>query len=99
MTLDRIIDFFCAEKKIIRNDLFGYHKNATVCTTRYMLWMYLHCSQNYSAGQISKLFNRNRPSVFRGIRVLKYHMEIYSEIKEEYKTIVKKIESAMKNTP
>lgn len=91
MTLEQIIAVFCEENNVEVKDVCGGVKSFAVWTTRYMIWHYLHIEHSYSANKLSKIFNRNRPSVFRGIRIIKNEMELYKEVKCKYESIVNKI--------
>lgn len=99
MSVDLIINFFCEFKGITRAQLLSYYKGTNESSTRYMLWHYLHTAHKVSAGNLSKMFNRNVPSIFRGIRVVKHHMELYDDVRKEYDIIVKELESMDLSTP
>lgn len=92
MTLDNIIAFFCDRRGIAQENLFRHFKGNQESLTRYMLWHYLHTSHHYSASSLAKLFRRNIPSIFRGMRILKHQMAIYEDMRQEYNALVKEIE-------
>lgn len=99
MTIDNIIDYFCSERGITRDTLFGRYKGKTESATRYQLWYYMHYSFGYSAGRIARMFHRNKPTVFRGIRVAKEHIELYKDTKDEYDAFIKKMEDTYNDAP
>lgn len=94
MSVDETISFFCANTGISVEDIYKRRRDINIWKTRYMVWLYLHTEKGVSANALAKKFGRNRPSVFRGIRVIKREMEIYRKLRNEYETIVKKIEGA-----
>lgn len=99
MTVDDIIDYFCEARGLTRDTLFGKYKGKTESITRYQLWYYLHYTHGYSAGRISRMFHRNLPTVFRGIRVAKHHIELYKDTKDEYDAFIKKMEDTYSSVP
>lgn len=94
MTIEQIICFFCKENNVCTDDVYGRTKTLSVWTTRYMIWHYLHSKYKTSGGKLAKMFNRNIPSIFRGIRVIKHEMGLYKDLKVRYDSIVQKIEGA-----
>ena len=94
MTIDSVIHFFCTHKGITKEELIGKTRRADIWLTQNMVWHYLHYNLGMSATQLSKKFNRNRPSIFRGIRVLKQHIKFHKHIKDEYESLIKKMEES-----
>lgn len=94
MGVENIVLLFCQRRGVKFEDIFYnvHEKNAS--QTRFMIWHYLHCTKKVSASSLSRMFNRNRPSIFRGIRVLSDHMKYHKEIRAEYESIVKYLEDA-----
>lgn len=99
MNIDLVIDIFCENRGISRDIVLGDGRGADVWCLRYMIWHYLHYNAKLSATQLSKLFRRNRPSIFRGVRLLKHQMKYNKELRAEYHAIVLKIEGATEVTP
>lgn len=98
MAIENIIKTFCAHRHISEVDIVIVN-NRHINDTKYMIWFYLHYAMGVSANQIAKRFKRNRPSVFRGIRIIKHHFKYHKELREEYQTIIQKIEGASTDTP
>lgn len=94
MELDNIIDFFCDRKNVCKESLFGDTTRRAESLTRYMLWHYMHCELKISIGTLAKKFNRNRPSVFRGIRMIRDHMRLYKDVRSEYEMLVNELKKA-----
>lgn len=94
MSQDFIIDTFSQERGFTAQQIFSNERNPDIWYTRYMIWYYLHVSHNVSANKLSRLFNRNRPSIFRGIRIMKHHLSYYKDVRDQYDAIVAKIEGA-----
>ena len=63
-----------------------------------MIWYYLHYNAGMSATALSRQFQRNRPSIFRGIRIIKHQLKYNKELSAEYHGIVKKMEGASLDT-
>lgn len=99
MSIEKVIEAFCCQKNITFNELFGVQRGVTIWYTRYMIWYYLHCECGISATQLSQRFFRNRPSIFRGIRLLKHQMKYSKALRDEYDSVIKKIEDADNSTP
>lgn len=95
MTIDSVIHFFCTHKGITKEELIGHERRNDLWKLRNFLWHYCHYNLGYSANQLSKTFNRNRPSIFRGIRVLKQHIKFHKHIKDEYEALIKKMEESL----
>lgn len=91
MSLDTVIDVVCDKRNINREILMGKSKANHVSLTRYMLWHFLHCSMGVSAGKLSRIFDRNIPSIFRGIRIMRHYMKYYKDIQSEYLEIAEAI--------
>lgn len=89
-----IILTFCDARGVSATDVTHESTLRDICITRYMIYAYLHNNMNVSASDIGKVFGRTRINVLRGIRVLKGWMRYHSEIKDEYHSIIKKIEGA-----
>lgn len=98
MSIENIIRTFCFHRHVPPEDINAVN-NRRVNDTKYMIWMYLHCEMGISTNQIAKRFGRNRPSVFRGIRIIRHEFGYHKELREEYQNIVKKIEGASTDTP
>ena len=92
MTIEQIICFFCNENGVNTDEVCGRTKKLPVWTTRYMIWHYLHITHKISGGKLAKMFKRNLPSIFRGIRIIKHEMTLYKDLRSKYDSIVKKIE-------
>lgn len=99
MVFENIVSVFCSSRGTTQESVFGADRKAEVWYTRYMLWHYLHYNANLSANQLSRMFNRNRPSIFRGIRLLKHQMKYDKNLRAEYHAIVEKIEGMAEATP
>lgn len=99
MTTEEIILFFCNQTGLDPTTIYNREKNDNIWHTRYMIWHYLHHTQGMSATKLSKLFDRNRPSIFRGLRVFRNHLQFHSEVRKEYYGIVKKLEGIVNTTP
>lgn len=97
MPTSRIINLFCEEKGVDFNKLVVHDRHMDVSYIRYALWHYLHCQRNVSAATLAKLFDRNRPSIFRGIRVFRHHIKYDKELEKDYYATIKKIEDALTN--
>lgn len=92
MTLDAIIECFCQEHQTTKNELFSNTKQVDISYVRYMIWFYLHYNMGLSANQLAKIFNRNRPSIFRGMRIIKHNIKHNREIRDKYHSIVERLE-------
>ena len=99
MNPDEVISFFCTQTGVDPAQITSRAKDGDIWHTRYMLWHYMHNNMGMSATKLSKLFNRNRPSVFRGLRVFRNHLHYHKNIREEYHGILKKIEGMAEATP
>lgn len=98
MTTDSIIDYVCERNGLSREDLLIYDKSYSKILIRYMLWFYLHVEKKVSIGWLSKTFKRNRPSIFRGIRVLRHEMKLYKDKADVYNAFKKELEAASGET-
>lgn len=94
-----IINAFCQYRGVEVADIFNYDRFQKNYFTRYMIWHYLHCAKGISVGCLSKTFKRNRPSIFRGIRLLKHQFKYDKRLCAEYNGIVEKIEGATEVAP
>lgn len=92
MTTEQVICFFCKETGVNTEDVYGHVRTMDVWTTRYMVWLYLHCHMKVSGEKLAKMFDRYRPSVLRGIRIIKHDISRYKEVRERYEKIVSKLE-------
>lgn len=92
---NHIIDFFCDKRGVACELLFSDRLLITVSTTRYMIWYYLHYRKGYSASRLSRIFNRSRASIFRGMRIFKREIKYYKQTKTEYDSIVIQLEGAL----
>lgn len=99
MDIDRSIDIFCENRGTDRNIILGDGRGTEVWCTRYMIWHYLHYNVNVSATQLAKLFRRNRPSIFRGIRLLRHQLKYHRDLRTQYHSIVSKIEGTAETVP
>lgn len=98
MTIEDVINYVCERNGLTHEDLLVYDKSYNKATTRYMLWFYLHVEMKVSIGTLSKMFNRNRPSIFRGIRVLRHDMRLYKDVADNYQSIKKELEAISEET-
>lgn len=98
MTIENIIRTFCTHRHISEEYII-VGNNRRINDTKYMIWVYLHCEMGISANQIAKRFGRNRPSVFRGIRIIKHQFKYHEQLREEYQSIVEKLEGMANATP
>ena len=64
-----------------------------------MIWLYLHHTMKVSVTKISKNLDRNRPSIFRGIRIITGHMKYHKNIRDEYHSYLKELEDMADTTP
>lgn len=99
MIADNVINTFCRMRGVDRETLESRSHESSVWETRYMVWHYLHYYKDMSAGLLSKIFHRNKPSIFRGIRLIKHQMRYYAELREEYYRIVEILEGETENPP
>lgn len=99
MEIEEIINFFCQERGVSPSAICGTSRTSDIWITRYMIWLYLHCNIGMSATRLSKYFNRNRPSIFRGIRIIKHDFKYHKELCAEYRGIVTKIEDLTNTKP
>lgn len=95
MSFDYIVTIFCQCRNTTADEITGQSRNARVCDTRYMIWYYLHYNCGVSVTKLSARFKRNRPSIFRGIRILKQQLQLYKPLRQEYANIIKQIEAAI----
>lgn len=91
MDVDRIIDAFCESKRVDREKVMGTDRRAEIWYTRYMIWMYMHRELKVSASKLSDIFKRNRPSIFRGIRILEHQLMYHKDLREQYDSAVGKL--------
>ena len=94
MTIDSVIHFFCTQKNISKEELVSHKRRTDLWLIRGMVLHYLHYNHGMSATQLSELFNRNRPNIFRRIMVFKQHIKFHKHIKDEYETLIKKMEES-----
>lgn len=92
MTVSEVIGYFCNKRGVGIAQVLSRLDQLNVNITRYMIWHYLHKHMSVSAGRLGVIFKRNRPTIFRGIRVLETHMNFHSELKNTYYDIVKELE-------
>ena len=95
LMIDYVSRFICTERKCSVDSVFNRDMNLKTWYTRYMIWHYLHCCKSVATSKIAKAFGRNRPSIFRGIRVFKHQMKYNKELRKEYYSIIEKIEGAV----
>lgn len=95
MSFDYIVTIFCQCRNTTADEITGQSRNARVCDTRYMIWYYLHYNCGVSVTKLSARFKRTRPSIFRGIRILKQQLQLYKPLRQEYAGIIKQIEAAI----
>lgn len=98
MDIENIIKIFCSYRSISEDDI-AVGNNRRINETKYMIWVYIHCEMGLSASKIAKRFNRNRPSIFRGIRIIKHQFKYHKALRAEYQSIVEKIEGMTEVTP
>ena len=98
MTVENIIRTFCECRSVEEPELVN-KKSTHVHETKYLIWLYLHCEMGMSATQLAKRFNRNRPSIFRGIRIIKHCIKYSDNMARQYHDIVEKLEGAANATP
>lgn len=98
MTIEDVINYVCERNGFIYDDLLEYDKSYNKATTRYMLWFYLHVEMKVSIGVLSKMFNRNRPSIFRGIRILRHDMKLYKDTADRYIALKTELEAISEET-
>lgn len=95
--IDCIIDIFCKRRnvnsKVVYSDLVVY--DSRICDTRYMIWMYLHENLGMSSSVLAKMFHRNRPSIFRGIRLIRHRLLFDNVLSREYNDASKMIEECL----
>lgn len=99
MNIENIVETFCKMRNVQPSELFGGRRQKDVWNTRYMVWHYLHYELKMSANKLSVHFNRNRPSIFRGIRIIKHQMMFDKDLRKEYHRIIKEVEGASNDTP
>lgn len=92
-----IIPLFCEYRNVSEESVLGRVRSSKVWYTRYMIWHYVHCKMGLPTSVLVEIFNRNRPSVFRGIRLLKFQLKHDKSLKAEYDLIIKKIERRLGN--
>lgn len=92
MYLNRIIENYCQITGYTIEQLSDSNNNKNKWYARYFIWHYLHCDKKISIGNIAKLFNRSRASVFRGIRLLKHQMYYDKGIRTRYEKLKKQLE-------
>ncbi len=98
MSADKIIDIFCESKGITRELLFGMNKTFKVRSARHMLYCILRDKCGMSSYKLAAMFNRTRRNVVRGISTIQNHIALYKDIREEYESILTKVEGAINNT-
>lgn len=99
MNIDNIVETFCKMRYVLPSELFGDRRLKDVCNTRYMVWHYLHYDLGMSANKLSAHFNRNRPNIFRGIKIIKHQMMFDKDLRKEYHRIIKEVEGVSNDTP
>lgn len=92
ITIKSVIDTFCESRNVNKDSIFDGGYNPNLWYTRYMIWHYLHYNMGLSASRLADIFKRNRPSIFRGIRMIRQKMKINHKVRAEYNDIVEKIE-------
>lgn len=90
----RVVDAFAKYKNMAVADVYGAANLHSVCVVRYMIYAYLHNELKIPASKIGSIFGRTRVNVLRGIRVLKGWMRYHEDMKNEYLSIIQKIEGA-----
>lgn len=99
MSPENIIIFFCQQTNVDHSLIYRRDHNGKLWNTRYMIWHYLHCVKGLPTSKLCKMFNRNRPTIFRGIRIFREHFKYHKDIRERYNNIVKKLEGMAEATP
>lgn len=95
---DKIIEIFCESKGILKESLLGTDKYENVRYARYMLYLILRDKCGISSYKLAVMFNRTRRNIVRGISMVRHHIKLYAEIRNDYHTILKKIEDAAETT-
>lgn len=94
-----IIEIICNLRNVSVSDVMSDARHGLVPSTRFMVWLYLHYDNGWSANRIAKTFGRTRTCVFRGMRILKHQMKYNKEMREEYQGILKRLEGMTESTP
>lgn len=99
MNFESIIEQFCHLNEVTKEALNAHTRTKDLIYKRYIIWHYLHVKNGVSAGVIAKHFNRNVPSIFRGIRILKCQMFFHKDVNNLYTLLTKGLEGASSDTP
>lgn len=96
MQADDIIAIFCESKGITKETLISKDKTEKVRYARNMLYTILRDKCGLSSYKLAVIFNRSRRNVVRGISVLRHHIELYKDVREDYTSLLNKIEGAIR---
>lgn len=99
MPTSRIINLICAHKDVTPDRVFTADRHQEVIFARFAIWYHLHYSLKMSATQLSKMFGRSKANIFRGIRVFKYHLRYDKKFKDDYESLIEKLEGMTEATP
>ena len=98
MPYNLIIKRYCEIKGLTLEELTAVSRNPEIWFANYMLWYYLHCEMKVSIGKMCKIFKRTRPSIFRGIRILRQQMFYHKDINERYESMREELERISSDT-
>lgn len=93
--IENVIKAVCAHFKVDYSRFNSLSEKPSIA--RYTIWLYLHCEMGMSVGKLTKYFNRNKASIFRGIRIMKHHVKYDKAARDEYIAVKKKIEGMTKS--
>lgn len=91
--ITRIVGRIADERGIDLTAIVGSNTRPA-CVARYMAYAYLHNNLSIPARVVGEYFGRTRINVLRGIRVLKGWIKYHHGIKEEYFSMIEKLEEA-----
>lgn len=73
-------------------DIFSKSTADKVSVGRYIMWYHLHYKKGYSGREISKIFNRNSNTIFKGIAKIKLAINSFGKYKKTYEDYCAKFE-------
>lgn len=91
---EKLIDVFCEECGVSKEEVFGRGRGKELWTAREMLWTYLHTHMKVPVSRIASMFGRAPTNIFRGIRVFKSECRFHKKTREKYLSAVEKFEGA-----
>lgn len=94
ISVKEIIHFFCRCRGCRPEDIYGIVTTDLASHTRYMIYGYLHGKMGYNTHMLAEEFGRDRRNIQRGMAKFKIFYKHHADIRDEYKTIVKKMEDA-----